>query len=80
MVIIMTNITLSIDDEIIKKVKKIAIDKNSTMTAMIREYLQSIANRESPERERKIALLEKSFKNLERDMEKRAWSRDDLYD
>ncbi len=76
----MTNITLNVDDEIIKKVKKIAIDKNSTMTAMIREYLQSIANRESPEKERKIALLEKNFKTLERDMGKRTWSREDLYD
>jgi hypothetical protein len=29
---------------------------------------KSIANRESPEKERKIALLEKAFKTLERDM------------
>ncbi len=41
---------------------------------------KSIANRESPEKERKIALLEKAFKTLERDMGKRTWSRDDLYD
>jgi len=31
------------------------------MTAMIRNYLQSVADREAPERERKIALLKKAF-------------------
>ena len=76
----MSNITLTVDDEIIKKVRKIAIDEDSTMTAMIRDYLQSVADRESPERERKIALLEQSFNELGRDMGKRTWSRDDLYD
>lgn len=76
----MTNVTLNIDDEIIKKVRKIAIDNNSTMTAMIRSYLQSIADRESPEKKRKIAMLENNFSKLGRDMGKRTWSRDDLYD
>ena len=76
----MTNITLNIDDDVIKKVRKIAIDENSTMTAMIRDYLQSVVNRETPEKECKIALLEKSFGRLGRDMGERTWSRDDLYD
>lgn len=76
----MANITLNIDDEVIKKVRKIAIDENSTMTAMIRKFLQSVAERENPERERKIALLEKSFNNLGRDMGKRTWTREDLYE
>ena len=47
----MSNITLSVDDEIIKKVRKIAIDKNTTLTAMVREYLKSIAERDQIEKE-----------------------------
>lgn len=76
----MANITLNINDDVIKKVRKIAIDENTTMTAMIRKFLQSVAERENPERERKIALLEKSFNNLGRDMGKRTWIREDLYE
>jgi len=76
----MPNITLSVDEDVIKKVKKIAIDKNSTLTAMIREYLESLAKREDIERERKISELEKGFSNMSRDMGKRTWTRDDLYD
>lgn len=76
----MPNITLSVDEDVIKKVKKIAIDKNSTLTAMIREYLESLAKREDIERERKISELEKGFSTMSRDMGKRTWTRDDLYD
>ena len=76
----MTNITLSVDESVIKKVRKIAIDQDTTMTAMIRDFLSLIADRESSERERKIAGLENSFKNLERDMKRRSWTREDLYE
>ena len=39
-------ITLSIDEEVVKKVRKIAIDKDTTLTAMVRDYLTSIASRD----------------------------------
>jgi hypothetical protein len=78
--LIVTNITLNIDDEVIKKVRKIAIDENSTMTAMIRDFLQSVAEREDPEKEREITKLERSFDLLGRDMGKRTWIREDLYE
>ena len=42
-------ITVSIDDEIAEKVRKIAADKNTTLTAMVREYLTSVANAEISE-------------------------------
>ena len=39
----MPNITLNVEEEVIKKVRKIAIDRNTTLTAMVREYLHSVA-------------------------------------
>ena len=36
-------ITVNIDEEIIKKVRKIAIDKDTTLTAMARDYPTSVA-------------------------------------
>ena len=38
------DITLSIDDEIAEKVRRIATEKNTTLTAMVQEYLTSLAN------------------------------------
>ena len=48
------NITLSVDDEIVKKVCKIAIDKTTTLTAMVRGYLTSVANGDVASREEQI--------------------------
>ena len=44
-------ITVSIDDEIAEKVRKIAADKNTTLTAMVRDYLASLATSETPARD-----------------------------
>ncbi len=76
----MSNITLSVDDEIIKKVRKIAIDKNTSLTAMIREFLKSTAERDVVERGLAIKELDKSFAVHSRDMGKRGWTRADLHE
>ena len=43
------NITLNIDDEIAERVHKIAADKNTTLAAMVSEFLASVAEAETPE-------------------------------
>lgn len=42
-------ITVSIDDDIVEKVRRIAADKNTTLTAMVREYLISVADTAPPD-------------------------------
>ena len=74
------NITLNVDEDIVKKVRKIAIDKDTTLTAMVRDYLTWVATGDMAERERRVLLLEDSFKRLSRDMGPRNWTREDLYD
>ena len=76
----MPNITLSVDDEIIKKVRKIAIEKNTTLTAMVRDYLTSVAIRDAQEKNEAIKKLRKSFKTISRDMGRRKWTREALYE
>ncbi len=76
----MSNITLSVDEETIKKVRKIAVDKNTTLTAMVREFLQSVADSDAAEKKQALKKLRKSFQGLSRDMGTRAWTRDDLHE
>ena len=76
----MPNITLSVDDKIIKKVRKIAIEKNTTLTAMVRDYLTSVAIRDAQEKNEAIKKLRKSFKTISRDMGRRKWTREALYE
>ena len=57
----MPNITLSVDDDIVKRVRKIAIDKNTTLTAMIREFLTSVAARDAQVKKEAVSKLHQSF-------------------
>ena len=72
-------ITLSIDEEIVKKVRKIAIKKNTTLTAMVRDYLTSVAS-SAAARKADAAKLTETFEKVSRDMGPRTWTREDLYD
>lgn len=76
----MPNITLSVDDRIIKKVRKIAIEKNTSLTAMVRAYLEQVATRDEVEKQKTLTDLQQSFSSLSRDMGERSWRREDLYD
>ena len=70
------NITLSIDEETMKKVRKIAIDKNTALTAMVRD---TVANSDSGLKQQRIAELKNSIRRHARDLGSRTWTRDDLY-
>ncbi len=72
------NITLSVDEEIVKKVRKIAVDKNTSLNAMVRGYLESVSSGENFERQMRVQKLRHSFQKYSRPMEQ--WAREDLYD
>jgi hypothetical protein len=37
------NITLSLDEDLVKMVRKIAVDRDTTLTGLVREYLEKLA-------------------------------------
>jgi len=76
----MPNITLSVDDAIIKKVRKIAVDQDTTLTAMVRDYLHSIARQGDGETQNRMMRLERSFEQCSRAMGPRTWTRDELHE
>lgn len=76
----MPNITLSIDDEVVKKVRKIAVDRDTTLTAMVREYLRSVARRGDAETQNGVAVLDRTFERFTRPMGPRTWTRDELHE
>ena len=73
-------ITVNIDEEIVRKVRKIAIDKDTTLTAMVRDYLTSVAGRDAAARKADAAKLMETLEKVSRDMGPRTWTREDLYD
>ena len=76
----MPNITLTVDEEIIKKVRKYAIDRNTTMTALVRDYLKSVADMDEISKDIAVNRLKESFTRYGRNMGEKRWKREDLYD
>jgi hypothetical protein len=76
------NITLSLDDKLIKELRKLAVDRDTTLTGLVREYLERLAaeNAASGRKRREVEALERSFKQFHFRVGKRTWKREDLYD
>ena len=74
------DITLDIDDEVVRRVSRVASDRGTTLSAMVRDYLASVVEGDAAARQGLIAKLEESVERHSRDMGPRTWTRDDLYD
>jgi Family of unknown function (DUF6364) len=76
------NITLSLDDKLVKEVRKIAVERDMTLTGLVRDYLEKLAseNAASGRKRREREALEKSFARLQISVGKRNWRREDLHE
>lgn len=76
----MTNITLAIEDDIVKKVRKLAVERNTSLTALVRETLRQLAVREDLKTEELIAELETSFRSTPAKVGVKSWNRDAMHE
>jgi len=76
------NITLSLDDKLVRELRKIAVDKDTTLTGLVRVYLERLAaeNAASGRKRREVEAVERSFKQFHRKLGPRTWKREDLYE
>jgi hypothetical protein len=75
------NITLSLDDDLVKKIRRIAVERDTTLTGMVRDYLEEVVEEDtsSGPRRRERETLERSFERFRFRVGKRTWKRADLY-
>ena len=71
----MANLTLAIEDQILKEARKLAVDRDTTVNQMVREFLENEVRRHSRSEEAKRRLL--SYRFPGRPI---TWKRDDLYE
>ena len=74
------NLTLDIDEETAAKVSKIAAAQDTTVAAMVAEYLTSIANSKAGARLERIARMRDAIDRGEGEFGSPVRTRDDLYD
>ncbi len=75
------NITLSLDEKLVKDVRKIAVERDTTLTGLVRDYLQNLAREHatSGRKRREREALERSFSQFQYRVGKKTWRREDLY-
>jgi hypothetical protein len=76
------NITLTLDDKLVKEVRKIAADRDTTLTGLVRAHLEQLAaeSARSGRKRRELEALEKSFERFQFNLGKKTWRREDLHD
>ena len=75
----MPNITMSIDGELLKKARKIAIDREKSLTGLIRKYLEELVEKEEVMKEMAANELESLFSSSEAVIGEKTWTRDELH-
>lgn len=73
------NITLSVDENVLATVRRHAAEHNSTVNAIVREYLTNLAAHEDRARQARARLRRLSAQSPGR-LGKKTWSREDLHD
>jgi hypothetical protein len=75
------NVTLTLDDKLVKEVRKIAAERETTLTGLVRTYLQDLAAKrmDSDKVRRDQERFLETFDRLKRPLGKRTWKREDLY-
>jgi hypothetical protein len=75
------NITLSLDDKLVKEIRKVAVERDTTLTGLVRDYLEQLAaeNAVSGRRRRERDALKRSFSQFQFQVGRRTWKREDLY-
>ncbi len=76
------NITLSLDDKLVKEVRKIAVEQDTTLTGLVREYLERLAmeSARSGRKQEELAALRRTFEKYQFSIADRTWKRADLYE
>ena len=75
----MKNITMSIDEKLLKKARKAAIDKNTSLNALIREYLEYLAENEENNKRKIVEELQLMFNKSTAIVGKKRWNREELH-
>lgn len=75
----MTNLTITIDDEALRKARIRALSQGTSVNAVVREFLESYAG-VRPEQERAMRRILEMARRSTTGSRGRSWTREELYD
>jgi metal-responsive CopG/Arc/MetJ family transcriptional regulator len=77
--VFMKNVTIALDEALLREARRIAADRSTTLNAMIREFLHELARQESEAVKARRRIVELCRKADAR-VGPRTWSRDELHE
>jgi metal-responsive CopG/Arc/MetJ family transcriptional regulator len=75
----MKNVTIALDEALLREARKIAAERSTTLNAMIREFLEEIAERESQAAKARRRIVE-LCQETKAEVGPRTWSREELHE
>jgi len=75
----MANLTLSIDDDVLKKARMRATSEDTSVNAVVRHYLEGYAGAQE-DRRRAVQTILQLARTSDASSEGRRWTRDEIYD
>jgi len=75
----MKNVTIALDESLLREARRIAADRSTTLNAMIREFLAELAQRESRAVNARRRIVE-LCRTTQAEVGPRTWSRDELHE
>ncbi|MBF0569331.1 MAG: hypothetical protein HQL18_00950 [Candidatus Omnitrophica bacterium] len=76
----MPNITMSIDEHLLRKARKVALERRSSVNGLFRDYLKKLTEDETSSAEKAIERLRVMWKKHRIVVGERKWTREELYE
>lgn len=76
----MPNITMTLEKNLLSKARRVAMEKNLSLTHLIRQYLVRLVTKEDLKKQDVIKKLRRSFEKSLVNIGQKAWTRGDLHE
>lgn len=76
----MSNLTLSLDKNLLKRARLLALKHDTTVNAMVRDYLEREVSKHEKAADSSIEVLEELFAKTQVPLGGITWNRDDLHE
>jgi hypothetical protein len=71
-------LTLSLDDDLLRAARRVALSRNTSVNQLVRDYLAGLV-READQRQFALAELDQIFRTTRVEVGRRKWKRRDLH-
>ena len=73
------NVTLTVEDDLLREARKVALDRHTSVNQLVRAYLTGLV-REAGGQQAALARMDELFRTTRVEIGRRSWTREDLHE